>query len=285
MTELSSPEHPEYSKDTTAEVLGNLRSEVVHPTFAYYLTRMSMARTAEETLEVFSEMKKTPHLTGAFIKLCYQKQLITKPTSDAWPTMESALSRGIRYFTMFSQALTPYLHIPSMRHHAPARTSPFPFLVAAVVVNTFVVWLINKWIRSREEGAHAETTQVNAETTQKINSSLKSLMGCYEELQGQIQELKDELAILRKEKREFGEEMRCLEHKANEQGERMASLKISMESELKATKEHMGSQLGRVMVFNEEIQEHKKRIADLESKRFAEVLQQARICLNVAFDY
>lgn len=120
--------------------------------------------------------------------------------------------------------------------------------------------------------------QDNIGASQDISAALKDLMAYYDQVQGSIQELKDDLAILRKEKRDFQEDMRSLEQKANEQGEALVNIRGLMESELKSTKESISAQLGRVIVFHDEIQEHKKRIADLESKvaKQAEELETLR---------
>ncbi|KAK6739879.1 hypothetical protein RB195_008398 [Necator americanus] len=145
----------------------------------------------------------------------------------------------------------------------------FPFLAGCLALNSLMLWLIYRWIRNREEVAaltSAETDQNNARASQEINTALKDLMVLYEELQVNVQEMKDDLAILRKEKRDFQEEIRALEQKANEQDEKLNNVRVSLESELKNTKDNLSAQLGRVIVFHDEIQEHKKRIADLEAK-------------------
>ncbi|EYC05608.1 hypothetical protein Y032_0081g1475 [Ancylostoma ceylanicum] len=146
----------------------------------------------------------------------------------------------------------------------------FLFLAGGLAVNSVMLWLIYRWIRSREESyaslTPSDAVHDDAGASRKISATLKDLITYYDQVQGCIQELKDDLAILRKEKRDFQEDMRSLEQKANEQGEALVSLRGLMETELKSTKESINTQLGRVIVFHDEIQEHKKRITDLESK-------------------
>ncbi|KIH45501.1 hypothetical protein ANCDUO_24458, partial [Ancylostoma duodenale] len=158
----------------------------------------------------------------------------------------------------------------------------FLFLAGGLAVNSLMLWLMYRWLRSREEGYEPlpSTDAVHDDTgaSRKISATLKDLLAYYDQVQGCIQELKDDLAILRKEKRDFQEDMRSLEQKANEQGEALASVRGLMEAELKSTKESINTQLGRVIVFHDEIQEHKKRIADLESKvaKLSEELETLR---------
>lgn len=47
----------------------------MHPTLAHILNRLRMATTVEERLEVFCDMKKTPYLMAAFIKLIDFKEV------------------------------------------------------------------------------------------------------------------------------------------------------------------------------------------------------------------
>ncbi|VDM74194.1 unnamed protein product [Strongylus vulgaris] len=52
---------------------------VIDPAMAHVMSRLKMAKTDEEKTTVFQELKKTPHLFAAFIKM--------KPTPDSnWPS-------------------------------------------------------------------------------------------------------------------------------------------------------------------------------------------------------
>ncbi|EYC05613.1 hypothetical protein Y032_0081g1476 [Ancylostoma ceylanicum] len=79
MTEQSSPESPGYEELKCATPHPE---DGLHPTLVNILNQLRMAKSAEERLEIFCDMKKTPYLMAAFIKLIDYKEIIPDPEPE-----------------------------------------------------------------------------------------------------------------------------------------------------------------------------------------------------------
>ncbi|RCN39951.1 hypothetical protein ANCCAN_14092 [Ancylostoma caninum] len=82
MTQQSSPESESPGYEELKRATPHC-DDGMHPILVNFLNQLRMATTAEERLEVFRDMKKTPYLMAAFIKMIdYREIIATNPQPE-----------------------------------------------------------------------------------------------------------------------------------------------------------------------------------------------------------